>query len=275
MSYFENITAINNRLANFDAAFRSYERTTKNLTAVSDSLKSVYRPAIFNHLGVDMSQHFKALQMPLPMASFDTYSSETLRRLCDLPRITFPKINAPIDTLASVLNETISAPINKAMLGNEVFQDMKNTIFSSENTFSASFMDNASVICNDEFIDYMEGLDISGSQVELTEDVASKISILTGLPSRIFKRASDLKSMLVTSSLFRQIVIGVIATAIASVPGYICDISSYKSQQQSLEIEQQRLTTEQKRFVIEQQELEELKKQTDYIERLLEINCQP
>ena len=126
MSYFENITAINNRLANFDAAFRSYERTTKNLTAVSDSLKSVYRPAIFNHLGVDMSQHFKALQMPFP-----------------------------------------------------------------------------------------------------------------------------------------------------SVPGYICDISSYKSQQQSLEVEQQRLATEQKRLVIEQQKLEELKKQTDYIERLLEINRQP
>ena len=39
MSYFENITAINNRLANFDAAFRSYERTTKNqFTALQYSI---------------------------------------------------------------------------------------------------------------------------------------------------------------------------------------------------------------------------------------------
>lgn len=275
MSYFENITAINNRLANFDTAFRSCERIAKNLTVISDSLKSVYRPAMFDHLDVDMAKHSKVLQMPFPMASFDTYSSETLRRLCDLPKITFPKINAPIDALASVLNETISAPINKAILGNEVFQNMKNTIFSSENIFSASFMDNASVICDDEFIDYMEELDISGNQVELTEDAASKISVLTGLPSRIFKKASDLKTMLVASTLFRQIIIGVVATAIASIPDCICDISSYRSQQQSLEIEQQRLATEQKCFVIEQQELEELKKQTNYIERSLEINRQP
>lgn len=253
MSYLEDITAINNRLANFDAALRSYERISKNFAAVSDSLNSVYRPALFNHLGVDMTQHFKALQMPFPMASFDTYSSETLRRLCDLPRITFTKINAPIDTLASVLNETISAPINKAMLGNEVFQNMKNTIFSSKNTFSTSFMDNASVICDEEFIDYMEGLDISGNQVELTEDVANKISILTGLPNESCKKkAIFVKYVLPIILTFISIAISIGDLAYNVHHDHLSDKATAEYRQQSIEMQQQIL--------------DELEKQTKLLE---------